>query len=195
MNTLTKNRILQDGDEYCTSGTWKPVPAKDFGLQIMFTDYREVRRPSEAPLQNGAGETPIRSRPTPAEVRAHSAEPAVESQPESKSSAPPLPTVISAKAHSTIVPLGRNEKAILFHESATKGKRTIKWIGRNGTYTNRGLSLYRGEGGFNDGVIKVIPIGARGEARNALIEFPVEVIPEVIEFLLRHAPIKGKETK
>jgi hypothetical protein len=49
MNTLTKNRILQKGDEYRDNGTWKPVADKDFGLQVMFTPYKEVRRPSEKP--------------------------------------------------------------------------------------------------------------------------------------------------
>jgi hypothetical protein len=49
MNTLTKNRILQSGDEYSHNGQWKPVPQADFGLQIMFTKYQQVRRPSEEP--------------------------------------------------------------------------------------------------------------------------------------------------
>jgi hypothetical protein len=49
MNTLTKNRILQKGDEYRDNGAWKPVPKDNFGLQVQFTDYMEVRRPSETP--------------------------------------------------------------------------------------------------------------------------------------------------
>jgi hypothetical protein len=52
MNTLTPNRILQAGDEYIKGGEWKPVPQADFGLQIMFTKYQQVRRPSEEPAKN-----------------------------------------------------------------------------------------------------------------------------------------------
>lgn len=119
MNTLTKNRILQDGDEYLDSkGDWKPVPATDFGLQIMFTKYGEVRRPSETPSANGAGETPAPQRST-----ATVAAPSVESKPTASplpreypapkplsmtmtksGKAKALPTVVSAKAH-TLPPL------------------------------------------------------------------------------------------
>lgn len=53
MNTLTSNRILQKGDEYRDNGSWKPVPKNDFGLQIQFTDYKEVRRPAETPFVHG----------------------------------------------------------------------------------------------------------------------------------------------
>jgi len=49
MTTLTPNRILQQGDEYRNNGTWKPVPKEDYGLQVMFTKYSEVRRPDEEP--------------------------------------------------------------------------------------------------------------------------------------------------
>jgi hypothetical protein len=47
MNLLTNNRILQSGDEYSDGVAWHPVPDKDFGLQIQFTKYDKVRRPSE----------------------------------------------------------------------------------------------------------------------------------------------------
>lgn len=52
MNILTKNRILQKGDQYrnndpASNGLWHDVPENDYGLQIMFTKYTEVRRPSE----------------------------------------------------------------------------------------------------------------------------------------------------
>lgn len=120
MNTLTKNRILQDGDEYLDfdKGEWKPVPATDFGLQIMFTKYGEVRRPSETPSANGAGETPAPQRST-----ATVAAPSVENKPTASplpreypapkplsmtmtksGKAKALPTVVSAKAH-TLPPL------------------------------------------------------------------------------------------
>lgn len=56
MNTLTKNRILQKGDEYLDGEKWKAVPSNDYGLQIMFTKYAEVRRPSEsAPEHSSLG--------------------------------------------------------------------------------------------------------------------------------------------
>lgn len=67
MNVLTPNRILQKGDEYRDNGTWKPVPKDDYGLQIMFTKYAEVRRPSEKhfPVPTRTGEPSIESRPLP----------------------------------------------------------------------------------------------------------------------------------
>jgi hypothetical protein len=66
MNTLTKNRILQKGDEYRQNGAWKPVPKDDFGLQVQFTDYAEVRRPSETPQT--LRETPVTAKDAPTEV-------------------------------------------------------------------------------------------------------------------------------
>jgi hypothetical protein len=49
MTTLTPNRIIEKGDQYLDGEKWKPVPEIDIGLQIQFTDYAQVRRPSEAP--------------------------------------------------------------------------------------------------------------------------------------------------
>jgi hypothetical protein len=57
MNTLTKNRIIQEGDEYKDNGKWKPVPKDDFGLQVMFSKYTEVRRPSEKTTPTDATST------------------------------------------------------------------------------------------------------------------------------------------
>jgi len=50
MSTLTANRILEKGDEYRDNGTWKPVPSKELGLQVMFSKLKkfELRRPGEA---------------------------------------------------------------------------------------------------------------------------------------------------
>jgi hypothetical protein len=56
MSILTKNRILQRGDQFYDGANWKDVPAKDHGIQILFTKYDKVRRPSEAdptPQTNG----------------------------------------------------------------------------------------------------------------------------------------------
>jgi hypothetical protein len=34
--------------------------------------------------------------------------------------------------------------------------------------------------------IGVLPVGKRGEAKNAEIEFPVNAIPQIIDFLSKH---------
>ena len=122
MNTLTKNRILQKGDEYRNNGEWKSVPKENFGLQIQFTDYKEVRRPSETP-QNLRG-TPVTAKDAPTEVAKSPVSPTISksrkagqsdetmapSQAEGDKSpasshsgagdASYLPTVVSKKAHS-----------------------------------------------------------------------------------------------
>jgi hypothetical protein len=48
MTTLTKNRILEKGDQFFNGTGWVPVPATDLGLQVQFVKYKEIRRPSEA---------------------------------------------------------------------------------------------------------------------------------------------------
>lgn len=58
MSILTKNRILQKGDEFFDGAHWKAVPAKDHGIQILFTKYDKVRRPGEPdPKPQGNGKT------------------------------------------------------------------------------------------------------------------------------------------
>jgi hypothetical protein len=114
VNTLTKNRILQEGDEYKDNGAWKPVPKDNLGLQVMFTPSKEVRRPSEKPSLR---ETPETARPTEAPKRAVSptlispkqaagkiATPvAAESEkvpvPTHSGTGHTLPTIVSKKAH------------------------------------------------------------------------------------------------
>jgi hypothetical protein len=123
MNTLTKNRILQKGDEYRNNGEWKSVPKENFGLQIQFTDYKEVRRPSEQPFQQGsetvtrhahnvetAGSTPAPAKPiSPDSGKSVKAAPVAKAESDTKSPASShsgagdasyLPTVVSKKAHS-----------------------------------------------------------------------------------------------
>ena len=121
MTTLTPNRIIQQGDEYIDpKGTWKPVPKDDYGLQVMFTKYPEVRRPSEAPQKETTtvklphiGKTvevllpkpisPISEKPRqtsqeiadPLEVKAN----LIPMTPEQLAIQAGLPTVISPKAH------------------------------------------------------------------------------------------------
>lgn len=75
MNILTPNRIIEAGDEYRNGDGWKPIPAKDIGLQIRFTPYKEVRRSTESPKpeqgsqtarQGTANPSIVGSTPTPA---------------------------------------------------------------------------------------------------------------------------------
>lgn len=182
MIILTKNRIIEKGDEFRhTDGRWIPVPDKNVGLQVLFSEYKEVRRPREEP-KNGSTAVIVVNEKITRDV----------SETNRK-----LPTVISKKAHENadngnitmmpatkvVVPALHNEKKISFVDRYP----LPIWIGRNGTYYNRGLMLYH-RTGSHEGIIKMVPVGLRGEARNALIEFPVEVIPDVIEFLQRHQP-------
>jgi hypothetical protein len=121
MNTLTKNRILQEGDEMYAGGEWNPIPATEFGLQVEFSKYAKykIRRPSEpeSTKQNGAEGTPA---PAPATPEAPNKGAAATAKPDGKPSAPPLvkprplsetygkakpkvpkvlPTVVSKRAH------------------------------------------------------------------------------------------------
>jgi hypothetical protein len=204
MNTLTPNRILKEGDEYRKNGTWLPVPKDDYGLQIMFTKYAEVRRPSEKAISpdGGASVPAVKAEkvnvpaPTPSGA---GATPAVLKQLDRHG----LPTVVSKKAHllvrhedgkpifkeptsttptpKPVVLSGTTETraGITWH---SKLEPECRWIGRNGTFKCRGVNLeFR-----KQGTIAVLPVGARGEAKNAEIEFPVNAIPQVIDFLQKH---------
>jgi hypothetical protein len=62
------------------------------------------------------------------------------------------------------------------------------WTGRNGTFKARALNLHKLPHSGTDGMIRVVPQGKRGAAKNAMIEFPVSIIPQVIEFLKEHQP-------
>lgn len=234
MNTLTPNRIIQQGDEYFgTDGMWHVVPEGDFGLQVMFTKYKEVRRPSE-PEQDGAAGTPAPATPEPL-ATAQAVTPAPE-RPESKPDAPPrplsetygkkkpkeLPTVVSKKAHGVQDDILAEEKrrriaaeiaatSEVIHgistKDAIKARKAAElagrvpsgkiyaldvtysdlsalpnWIGRNGTFKAQGLRVESRP----NGLIQLRPIGQRGLAKNALIEFPKADIPRVVDFLLRH---------
>jgi hypothetical protein len=124
MNTLTKNRILQKGDEYFDDDKgWKPVSKDNFGLQVMFSGYSEVRRPSEKPAKNLENGKSLPSLPVPpvkavgsrVESRPHSPpispdsgeRPAAKAEKEKTPVPTPsgtgdvsyLPTVVSRKAH------------------------------------------------------------------------------------------------
>lgn len=218
MNTLTKNRILQDGDEYLDpKGDWKPVPATDFGLQIMFTKYGEVRRPSETPSANGAGETPAPQRST-----ATVAAPSVESKPTASplpreypapkplsmtmtksGKAKALPTVVSRKAHiKTLVKAAASKRLSSGKIPAKFGpKITPLPTSLSLTYADTDPScIWTGRNGTfiaralnmhvtGDGkVIQIVPQGKRGVAKSAIIEFPASIIPQVVDWLLRQQP-------
>jgi hypothetical protein len=57
-----------------------------------------------------------------------------------------------------------------------------KWIGRNGTFNNRGLNLHVREE-LMGSIIQIVPVGKRGTAKNALIEFPTSAVPMVVRYL------------
>jgi hypothetical protein len=113
MNTLTSNRIIEKGDEYRDNGTWRPVPDNDIGLQIAFTKYSEVRRPSETlretpetakDARTEVAESPVS--PTPISLKLEGSNPPVAAEGEQVTPhrvAPvrseSLPTVVSKKAH------------------------------------------------------------------------------------------------
>lgn len=199
MNILTKNRILQAGDEYKSGNEWKPILPKDIGMQILFTTYKEVRRPSEAPY------TPPTPKPKPISpdspdsakaggiakaesdnitlVPSHSGTgvtptidkdiPATEIE---------LPTVISAKAHKRLKP------AMVIVSGSTPEEISIPytdlsalplWTGRNGTFHATAIRLRV----MKNGLIQIRPEGKRGLAKNALIEIPVADLLPVIKWL------------
>ena len=195
MNTLTKNRILEKGDEYKSpKGNWLPVPDKDVGLQIMFSPYTEVRRPSEAPTASGDGNVTLVPPPAPTTT------------PEPPPPAPltpltddGLPTVISPKAHKKVFPAGTPARGIpkkpetipyrvpyktLSVKFDKDNPQTI-WIGRNGTFNATAIQFECDER-IDGNVIQIRPVGKRGLAKNALIEFPSGAIEAIVDWLERH---------
>lgn len=237
MNTLTKNRILEAGDEYRANGIWKPVPDTDIGLQIGFTKYSEVRRPSEAPPATPHGvpytpevadylkaqqqqepftpwqdlltekqkaELPPHLQQGSQTVRQESAKlpiagsiPAPASKPISPN-APEAPkaedeTSTPAATHPVAggsptaedillkmplhrVGLGTSQDSIIV--KYPKGNDCI-WTGRNGTFNGVALEAMS----FNDKIM-LSPMGKRGVG-NCTIQFPVSVIPDLIDWLQR----------
>jgi hypothetical protein len=230
MNTLTANRILQKGDEYRDNGAWKPVPKDDYGLQIQFTTYKEVRRPTETPFVHGGAPAIKHTEPDKAPAPAPAA-PLAQSEKEIVDAG--LPTFVSRKAHSG-KPIGFDHKGKLVREKPETSKdattevaespaspvpactydptgpapfpplppapvglsapttyqeitfpvgspHTI-WTGRNGTFNSVAVNLHRYKG---TDVCAIIPQGKRGVAKNAIIEFPITAIPQMIDFLKR----------
>lgn len=224
MNILTNNRILEAGDEYLTGEDWKPIPAGDIGLQIMFTKYAKVRRPkepeaispdSEAHAPSGTEAEPAKAEsdkiPAPSHSGAGVIFPKAKPLSETYGKAKPkeLPTVVSKKAHGkqrmtkpALDPAyGESENITLtpvpvitpphpkMHTTVipyTDLSSKPIWIGRNGTFNATGMTITHTE----NGLIQIRPSGARGLAKNALIEFPDAEIDKVVDFLLRHQPTK-----
>ena len=203
MNTLTKNRILENGDEYLSGREWKPVPARDWGMQIMFTKYAQVRRPREEPPKEhkciitqkndfkGAPANGTATMPTP--IAATTAKAA---SPEPKSSTPTIDRLID-RENITLTPptttLDVDGTALTLASAIqiqfSKTSPYCQWIGRNGTYHQVALNMNR-----KDGVITIKPSGKRGVARNAEIEFPVEILPQLTDWLLQQQ-LETKLTK
>jgi hypothetical protein len=215
MNTLTANRILQKGDEYRDNGTWKPVPANDYGLQIMFTTYKEVRRPTETPFVHG-GAPAVRVEPEKPAPKAEKVTPvptAPLAQSEKEIVDAGLPTFVSRKAHLSGVTVSKTGLIEKIHKTLRETPETSKadstevakspasptppayaeitfpagaprtiWTGRNGTFNSVAVNLHRYKG---TDVCAIIPQGKRGVAKNAIIEFPITAIPQMIDFLKR----------
>jgi hypothetical protein len=241
MNTLTPNRILQKGDEYRDNGTWKAIPKDDYGLQIQFTTYKEVRRPTETPFVHGGApaikhDEATKPNPVPDKVTPVPTAPLAQSEKEIVDAG--LPTFVSRKAHSvgkgSGKPIGFDHKGKLVREKPETSKdattevaespaspvpactydhegkapfpplppapvglsapttyqeitfpvgspHTI-WTGRNGTFNSVAVNLHRYKG---TDVCAIIPQGKRGVAKNAIIEFPITAIPQMIDFLKR----------
>jgi hypothetical protein len=109
MNTLSKNRILEAGDEYLDKdGTWKPVPSTDLGLQVLFSPHKECRRPSEpfTPQQaSSPASKPISPKQaadkiaTPVAAESEKTTPVPTHSGTGDHSSSYLPTVVSRKAH------------------------------------------------------------------------------------------------
>jgi hypothetical protein len=209
MNTLSKTRILEPGDEFFfTKGScWRPIDPKFIGLQIMFSPYKEVRRPSEKPLP-----VPVLAEPNTVKHDVPSGE-AKDASPERESTtldhrdgtrvadsrggqtnlaegdsnsgrvaspaeASYLPTVISKKAHEEET--GTLPSPPHATSNVTIGVDPKKcdciWTGRNGTFKTHGIALQGGD------KISILPIGKRGVG-NAMIQFPVSIIPQIVEWL------------
>jgi hypothetical protein len=220
MNTLTPNRILQAGDEYIKGGEWKPVPQADFGLQIMFTKYQQVRRPAEEPAKN-LNAAPVLAEPKPETKIGEAREGANQSNQNSSlkkdshggvqtptkllivkgvpfhpDKVKNLPTVVSAKAHLNLPPLPRSDEEQGHYPPAPSAP-------SNGTiqipfpfpctWTGR-------NGTFKGKAIDLRAMAAGNIIRmqpvgkrgvgNCIIEFPASIIPQLTDWLLRHQPTK-----
>jgi hypothetical protein len=222
MNTLTSNRILQKGDEYLDKGNWKAVPEKDFGIQVMFSKYSQVRRPSE-PEHKQISPAPAvsPSRAAKAElsqVSAGKGEPispdraAIPAKAEGDSKPGPsrlgpgerlsptralLETVLHSAPPCTLTRPTETEKAI------TKAKRigatngdplNIKFSPKDKTSWTGRNGTFGGYGLCMNRLGDTIAIEPVGKrgVGNCLIEFPVACIPQIISWLNKQPPEERK---
>jgi hypothetical protein len=207
MNILTKNRILQKGDEYYDGKTWKPVPESDFGSQVVFTNYKEARRPSEEPPKNfpvpvlatpitdecgnGGARESTPSPQTDSKIDSRGGEksaiqwetdyPGVKSQPISPDNGE-RPVAKAEGEQVTLRPVARMQGERPITINYPHNAPPCIWIGRNGTFKQRGITMHKLQG---DDVIRIRPIGKRGVGKNAHIEFPTSTIPQIVDWLLR----------
>src|SRR5215471_9493764 len=220
MNILTNNRILEAGDEYLTGEDWKPIPASDIGLQIMFTKYAKVRRPKEPEAISPDSEAPSGTEAEPAKAESdkipapsHSGAgvifPKAKPLSETYEAAKPkvLPTVVSRKAHKRShvgVPFPNVDPDtgnIIMTPVPTSSPRPFPdtMVIPYTDLSSKPIWIGR-NGTFNatgvqlthskNGLIQIRPVGVRGLGKNALIEFPDAEIDKVVDFLLRHQPTK-----
>lgn len=219
MNILTPNRILEAGDEYRDNGTWKPITPEDIGTQVMFSSYKEVRRPKEQGSQverhqsakleiEGSIPSPALQSPdeTLARIEAElirerdltispNGERSLQTASErpssdgakAKTDALPAASTVTEKAEKVNVPTPTPSGVGTTPSGAISigfdKKHGCRWIGRNGTFYQQGIGFYA-----SPDCIRIVPYGRRGEAKNAMIEFPVEIIPQLIDWLKEHQP-------
>jgi len=165
MNILTKNRIIEKGDEYrYIGGEWAPVPEKLIGLQVTFSGCDEVRRPSEEPLGTVARE-----------ISQQYKEQQKLAQPDE------LPAGVGVISKELEKHPAHPSQQI--EVDYTDLRYTPVWIGRNGTFKATGLMLQR----LNpSGIIQIRPKGKRGLAKNALIEIPEADLVKICKWLEQH---------
>jgi hypothetical protein len=215
MNTLTKNRILEPGDEYKDGDKWKAIPKIDLGLQIMFTKYEQVRRPSEKPPEKILSAVPVLADPASEAGEAREStnvKSAAFSEQDSRGGALPppqnppsgvKPKPSGAGTTSAIIEQWVKEKvearfprkdsfmpvkippAGIAKIPFPKGSPPCVWTGRNGTFNGKGIDMRINEDALPE--FNKIQIRAVGVRGlgNCLIEFPASIIPEMVDWLLR----------
>jgi hypothetical protein len=158
MTTLTKNRILEKGDQFFNGTGWVPIPTTDFGLQVAFAKYKEIRRPSETVKDLPAQRT---------------AEDAIHGELEAPVDAG------NTTATTTTTSIDSDEAAGL-DIKFPKTKFQPVWMGRNGCFNGYALSCIQ----VKPDKILLQPVGKRGVG-NCMIEFPKAIIPQLVDWLLQ----------
>lgn len=214
MNILNKHRILEKGDEYLANGAsgkgeWQKVPSADWGIQIMFTKYTQVRRPGEKPISS---DSPTSDEPAKAAKTENDQTSAPSRSGAEGGRSDPTGDLISAVLQAASltpnidkipVTVGTPEFKGEIEKAVTKAIETkhdkinditqIKfanpkgdyiWTGRNGTFGTQGLDLMRWTDSDGNDKVSITPLGKRGIG-NCVIQFPASIIPQVVEWLNR----------